>query len=228
MNARPITPAPSIFALQAAFSRLLPRIRRHAEFAFRNVRCENARADFVAETVGLAWKTYLILARRGRDAGAFVTPLARRCARAVKNGRRLHRAESGQDALALSARRRCGFTVESLPSSTALPHEGLHGVAHGQNRLDAFEERLCDNTQTPVPEQVALRLDFPAWCRTQPERTRRILGGMLAGERTRDLSQKFGISPACVSQLRRQLHNDWARFCGEGSRAGQSTAVAVL
>jgi hypothetical protein len=216
MSACVLIPPPSLAALQGAFVRLLPRVRRHAEFAFRHVRCEQARADYVAETVGLAWKGFLILARRGRDAGAFISTFALRCSQAVKNGRRLHRAESGKDVLAPLAQQRNGFAVESLPCSTRSPHEDRHSVVHGQHQQDAWEERLHDNTLTPVPEQVAFRIDFPAWLATLTGRERRLVGEMANNERTMDLSKYFQLSPARISQLRRELHNRWSRFCGDG------------
>jgi len=35
---------------------------------------------------------------------------------------------------------------------------------------------------------------------------------MLVGERTLDLARKHGLSPARVSQLRREFHRDWNQF----------------
>jgi hypothetical protein len=215
MSTRAVTPSPSVLALQAAFLRLLPKVQLHAEFAFRHVRCEQTRADLVAETVGLAWYRFLALARRGADAGAFVTTFAYRCSQGVKNGRRLHGAGAGRDVLSHLAQRRHGFAVERLPPSTAAPQEGRYGAVHGQRRQDAWEERLRDNTQTPIPEQVAFRLDFPAWLDTLTPRERRLVGEMANNERTLDLSQRFDVSPARISQLRRELHAGWRRFLGD-------------
>ena len=76
-----------------------------------------------------------------------------------------------------------------------------------------FEERLRDNTQTAIPEQVCFRIDFPAWLTTLTARERRLVREMAKNERTLDLSQRFDVSPARISQLRRELHNDWTRFC---------------
>ncbi len=73
-------------------------------------------------------------------------------------------------------------------------------------------EALIDNTQTEVPEQVAFRIDFPAWRRSRSRRDRRIIDDMAIGERTLDLSRKHRLSPARVSQLRREFHDDWRRF----------------
>jgi hypothetical protein len=38
---------------------------------------------------------------------------------------------------------------------------------------------------------------------------------MANNERTLDLSQRFELSPARISQLRRELHADWRRFLGD-------------
>jgi hypothetical protein len=39
----------------------------------------------------------------------------------------------------------------------------------------------------------------------------------MAGDRTLDVARKHGITPARISQLRRALHADWSRFCGDDS-----------
>ena len=66
---------------------------------------------------------------------------------------------------------------------------------------------------TPIPDQAAFRIDWPAWMQTQTERDRRIIDDLMAGERTFDVSQKYGLSPGRISQLRRRLHDDWEVFC---------------
>jgi hypothetical protein len=39
----------------------------------------------------------------------------------------------------------------------------------------------------------------------------------MRGERTGDLAKKYSLSPARVSQLRREFFADWCRFCdGDG------------
>jgi hypothetical protein len=69
-----------------------------------------------------------------------------------------------------------------------------------------------DNTRTPVPEQVSFRCDFPAWLRRRGRRDRRVVREVMQGGRTREVSRQFGLSPSRVSQLRRELYADWARF----------------
>ena len=80
---------------------------------------------------------------------------------------------------------------------------------------DALEEILQDNHQTPVPDQVTFRQDFPAWRLTRCERDRRLVDDLMVGERTLDVSAKHGLSPGRISQLRRDFLEDWNRFCGE-------------
>jgi len=93
-----------------------------------------------------------------------------------------------------------------------------HGFSVGklldQSTLSAnpIAEALTDNTRSPVPDQVAFRADFPCWRRSHSQRYRRIIDDMLVGERTLDLARKHGMSPARVSQLRREFHRDWKRF----------------
>jgi len=173
----------------------------------------------VQETVALSWRYFVRLVERGKDPLAFPTVLAAYAARHVKCGRRLCGQEKGKDALSSLAQRRHGFAVEQLPTSTATSHEERYAVGAGQRRQDAWEERLRDNAVTPVLEQVCFRIDFPAWLACLTPRERRLVRAMAQGERTLDLSKRFALSPARVSQLRRELHNDWTRFCGGRPRS---------
>jgi hypothetical protein len=201
--------------LHAAFLTILPRIERHARVYFRDLRGDDRRAEAVQETLALAWRYFVGLARRGKDPLAFPAVLAGYTARHVRQGRRLCGQEKGRDVMSPLAQRRHGFRVGPLPPSARTSHEELHGAVHGQRRQDAFEERLQDNTVTPVPDQVQFRIDFPAWLETLTPRERRLVHEMAANERTLDLSRRFELSPARISQLRRELHDDWSRFCGD-------------
>ncbi|MFL5342548.1 MAG: hypothetical protein ACJ8F7_20570 [Gemmataceae bacterium] len=202
-------------ALQAPFLSILPRIERHAQFCFRDLRCPHRRAEAVQEAIDLAWRYFVRLAERGKNPLAFPSTLAAYAARHVRCGRRLCGRENGKDVLSHLARWRHGFAVEALPSSTAASFEDRYAGVRGQQRQDAFEERLRDNAQTPVPEQVAFRIDFPSWRLAHTDRTRRIIDALGAGERRQDVARSFGLSPARISQMRRELHADWCRFQGD-------------
>jgi hypothetical protein len=203
-TAIPTTPASP--DLHAAFLSILPRIETHARVCSRGVRCPHSREEFVAEVVALAWQWFVRLAEKGKDPLAFPTTLAAYAARAVRSGRRLTGQERSKDAMSPLARRRRGFAVGRLPHFST-----LHG-----NPLD---EALRDNTVSPVPEQVAFKIDFPAWRLTHPGRDRRLIDRLMLGERTLDVSRAFGLSPARVAQKRREFRDDWLAFCGLDSPA---------
>ena len=202
-------------ALHACYLTLLPRIETHARIYFRHLKCPDRREDAVQDTIGLAWKWFVRLAERGKDATRFPLALARLAARAVKCGRKVTGQERAKDVMSRAAQQRHGFSVERLPVSTRTSLEDLCGNPDGQRHLDEYEERLTDNTQTPVDESAAFRVDFPDWLYRQSERDRRIIRDMMRDERTRDLAHKYGVSPGRVSQWRRQYQQDWNRFQGE-------------
>ena len=188
--------------LHAGFLVLLPRVEAHARVAFRDLRCPVRREEALAEMVALCWLWFVRLRRRGEDPSAFPSALATFAARAVRSGRRLCGQERGKDALSPLARQRHSFAVSSLPQASTLDGNPL-------------DEALHDNTQTPVPEQVSFRLDFPAWLATLSDRDRRLALDLMRGERTQDVAARYGLSPPRVSQLRRQFLDGWGRFCGD-------------
>jgi hypothetical protein len=197
----PDTPTPSLHALQAAFLDLvLPRVLTHGRVYFRHLRSAELKEEYIAEMVALAWKWHLRLAERGKDAAQFPTAIATFAARAVRCGRRLAGMDRAKDVLSPQAQQRQGFAVGKLPDCSALDGSPLH-------------EALHDNTQSPVAEQVCFRIDFPAWRASRNDRDRGVLDDLMLGERTLDVAGKYGLSPGRVSQLRRELHDDWEFFC---------------
>ena len=192
-----------------------------------HVRCPQSRDDAIAETIAISWRWFVRLIEQGKDPLTFVSRIADFATRHVRCGRRLCGQEKGKDVLSGLAQQRHGFLVSSLPSSTATPHEDRYGLVQGQQQQDVFEERLRDNTQTPVPEQVCFRLDFPAWCRTHTDRNRRVMEDLILGEQAMVVASKHGLSPARISQLRRELLNDWMRFCGDGCQTDRANGAGM-
>ena len=117
--------------------------------------------------------------------------------------------DPGKDVLSPRAQRRHRFTTGTLREG-----RGLDGTL--------LEEALHDNTQTPVDEQVCFRLDFPAWLLTRSDRDCRMVLDLMRGERTLDVSRKYGTTPGRISQLRRDFHEDWSQFCGGGDEDGHT------
>jgi hypothetical protein len=202
-------------ALHAAFVALLPRIEQHGRIYFRHVRCPHRKADAIQEMTALGWQWFRRLRQRGKDPAEFPTGFTILLARAVNSGRRLVGMAHSKDVTNPATQRRHGFAVEVLPSSLGVSHERRTASPHGQELQDAYEERLRDNSTTPVLEQVQFRIDFRAWMSTWPERDRRLIEALGLGERTLALAQRFGLTPGRISQKRREYHGDWQRFCGD-------------
>jgi hypothetical protein len=194
----------SLGQLHSRFLAIVPRIEQHGQVSFRHLRGPDLREDAVCEMVALCGQWFARLAERGKDATEFASALATFAARAVKSGRRLHGMGPIQDVLSPRAQQRRGFVVASLRDGRS-----LHG--------NVLDEALHDNTQTPVPEQVSFRCDFPAWRCMRTERDRRLLDDLLVGVRPGAVGEKYGLSPSRVSQLCREFHADWDRFCASAA-----------
>jgi hypothetical protein len=185
--------------LHADFLAILPKIEAHAAIAFRFVACEDRKADMIHEAVALSWLWFKRLREQGKNPTEFPTAIAGFAARAVASGRRLCGQESSRDVLSILARRKKGFFVTSLPD---------HSTAHG----NPWDEALQDNTQTPVPDAVAFKIDFPSWLTTLTPRNRDIAEDMAVGHHTQELAERHNVSPARISQLRREFHTSWTSF----------------
>jgi hypothetical protein len=200
--------------LHSRFLDILPRIELHGRIYFRHLD-PHRKADAIQEMCSLAWKWFLRLDEQGKDPADFLMSFTTFLARAVNSGRCLVGMAKSKDVMNPITQRHQGFKVESLPSFTRTSFDHLYSSPKGQELYDVFEERLCDNTITPILDQVQFRIDFPAWLETLTGRERRMIRGMARNERTLDLSKQFELSPARISQMRREFQIDWKRFIGE-------------
>ena len=198
--------------LHAQFLVILPRVELHGRIYFRFL-APDQKDDLIQEMRALAWKWYLSLHERGKNPTDFVKAFTTLLARAVFSGRRLVGLEKAKDVMNAFTQRRNGFSVEPLPISPRTSHEQLYGLPNGQELHDAYEERLRDNTTTPVPDQVQFRIDWPAWLATLSGRERRMIRAMARSESTKDISREFELSPARISQKRSEFREEWVRFC---------------
>jgi hypothetical protein len=188
--------------LHATFLAMVPRIVTHGQVYFRHLKCPLQREDAIAEMVALTWMWHVRLTERGKDTSRFVSALATYAARSVQSGGRLTGMERPKEVLSPWAQRVHGFEVQKLPDHSTLSRT-------------PFAEALQDNTQTPVPDQVAFRCDYPPWRASHTERDRRIIDALMLGERTSVVAARHGLSASRISQMRHELHQDWQRFCGE-------------
>jgi DNA-directed RNA polymerase specialized sigma24 family protein len=204
-------------ALQSHFLAILPRIETHAQINFRHLKCPGKRDDAIQETIAIAWKSFLRITEQGKDVDEFVSTLADYAVRHVRSGRRLCGQLKSKDVFSPRAQHRGGFKVEVLACSTRTSLDALYADPQGQDEMDAMEERLTDNMQTPVPDQAAFRIDYPAWLSQLGARNREIAEDMTLDLGTLELADRHKMSPGRISQLRREFHADYKRFHGEAN-----------
>jgi hypothetical protein len=185
----------------------MPAIRRQARFAFRHFRYD-AREEAVAEAVANALVAFVRLVQRGKLDVAYPSALARYAVAQIRVGRLVGSSQAKNDVLARLAHRGDGSFVQRLD--------------HFDARSGRWVEAVLEDKRTPVPEQAAFRVDFPAWLATHSPRNRRIAHWLSLGHSTGEVARVFGVSPARISQLRREFHDSWQAFHGEagGELAG--------
>ena len=194
------------------FLSLMPRIETHARIIFRDIRCSVHKEDAVQESIALAWKWFLRLQERGRDINQFPMVFVFLVVKAVASGRRLTGMLRAKDVLSERCQRKRGFRVEALPMSTCVSVEVLLGKPRGQEMQDAFEERLKDDGSTPVPDQVAFRMDWPSFFTTLTTRDQRMAEFLSLGHSAKQAAEKFGLSAGRITQLRQRWCKDWRCF----------------
>jgi hypothetical protein len=96
------------------------------------------------------------------------------------------------------AQRRKGFYVERLD--------------HFGEEENAWREVLIQDHTAGPAEVAATRIDFAAWLKQLPSRTRKITKLLATGEKTSIVAQKFDLSSGRISQLRNELAHSWKVF----------------
>ncbi len=182
---------------QGEFMKMLPRIKRQARAAFISMDAE-AREDAVSEVVANAMCAYKRLHERGELERAFISALTRYAIAQFHDGRRVGSPQCAGDVYSVRAKRRGN-------------HKRIH-LGTPSKRVGEWMECLKDNRITPVPDQVAFRIDFPEWLNSQAPRNKQIAERLSLGFSTGDVATEFELSRGRVSQLRRELSESWYEF----------------
>jgi hypothetical protein len=184
---------------QAGFLIMLPAIRQQLRFAFRDLKAED-REEAVAEATANAAIVYARLFQLGKTDVAYPSALARFAAAQYRSGRRVGNRLNVNDVMSGYAQHRRGIHVERLDKFDL--EQGWKEVF--------VEDRSC----TPA-ELAASRIDFDNWLGGLSTKRRRIAATLASGESTLAVARKFRLSPGRISQLRRELDQDWRAFHGE-------------
>ena len=183
---------------------MLPEIERQLQFGFRRLRGE-AREDALQESLVNVTVRYERLVRQGRAGVASLTPLARFAIRQVKSGRTIATRLNVREPLSRYARLRKRFQVERLDHWCRLEEEWL--------------PVLVEDRRISVAEQAALRIDIPNWLSRFARRTRQIAWDLACGFSTGEVARRYRLSPARISQMRREFYVSWLTFHGLESTA---------
>ena len=199
----------SASAWHAKFLEMLPTIRTYAQVRFRGVLPE-AQEDLIEEVICNCLVAFVRLIQLGKGDLAYATVLARYAVAQVRQGRRMGSRLSVHDVMSPYAQRRKGFRLERLDTFCRDCEEWI--------------EVMVVDRRTPVPEQVAFRIDVPEWLATLTHRARKIATDLATGWTTGDVARKYKLSPGRISQIRKELFESWHKFHGEAEEVTAGAA----
>ena len=209
----PRRPSKSVPAWHAGFLAMLPAIVKQVRFAFRHLGPE-ARSEALQNCVanamiayargstnwaGLRWHTHPFWA---------ATRLPRRRDFRVVGGHL-----DIKDVLSPYCQAKKNVVVERLDKY--------------DKTEDQWQEILVEDHRAGPFEIVRTKLDFAAWLRSLPIKSRRIAKMLANGERTADVARRFGLSDGRISQIRAELAASWRRFVGDTEPPAAAAAVAA-
>ena len=199
-------------AFNHTFVSYLPAVETHARIAFQNLP-EVEKEEAVAEAVAGAYCNYVSVTRRRKAITLKPSMLARYAVLHVKDGRHVGGArETKRDVLSWRAARHRRFVVHRLHGAKDYIYDCLSPADPPVWRCVLLEDR-----QTPVPDQVAFRIDWSAFLSGQTDRTRRIIAALASGNRRCEVAETFGLSPSTLTEHMARVRREWFVFQGTAS-----------
>jgi hypothetical protein len=195
-------------AWHSSFLGMLPAIRNQAEYAFRRMRPE-AKEEAIAEVVCAACSTYARLVSQGKTDRANASALAQFAVKQYRAGRRLGCPLNIKDVSSRYCQLRKNVVIEQLDRQS--------------RKTGEWEEILLEDRHAGPADTAAARIDVREWFRRMRPGDRRIARALALGNGTVEVAERFGISPARVSQKRSEFRQTWEEF--QGQRDGQRDAV---
>jgi len=185
---------------QERFLQMLPIIRSVAQFAVR-VRRSVERQELIAAVIPNCFVAFCRLVARNKADLAYASALALFGVKHVADGRRVGTRLNIRDVSSSHCQLRKGVRMHPL---------WRFDPTHGRWREIVVE----DGRATPA-DVAATRIDFAAWLGQLPPRDRSVAKVLATGERTVDAASRFRVSRPRISQLRRELRENWEQFQGE-------------
>jgi len=196
---RPVNRLP-VLSWHAQFLSMLPRIRDHAAVSFRYLNPE-AREEAIQEVVCNALRAYVRLLQLKKIDLAYPLVLAKFGVAQVKDGRKVGGHLNIHDVSSEYAQRQKGFSLGRLD--------------HYDHEDNSWQEILVEDKHSGPAEVVATKIDFTQWLQMLPSRARMIAKLLATGESTSVVARTFDLSASRISQMRKELAQDWKEFLGE-------------
>ena len=200
----PVCPEANRQAAEQRFLEMLPTIRRVAGYAFRHLR-RSVREDLLAEVVANAFAAFRRLIDRGRAALIFPTVLARYAIKQVREGRRLGSRTNIRDVPSPYAKQQERLVVEPLCQ---------------QQEGGRWEELAVEDRGASPADVASFKIDFAEWLKRLKRSKRKLAVRLAIGETTSDAALRFRLTRSRISQLRKELHQNWDEFQGELDQPG--------
>lgn len=173
---------------RAAFEALVPDLTRMAAAQFPN-RDPESKAECIQNALALAWHGFVALIGQGRgDEPGIVQSLLWYATKQTRTGRTIPTGESTR------------------------PKDFFAHAKRGRLKLEYVELQAFVSAETPVPDAVAFRLDFPAFLDTLNERQRSVALDLMDGMGTGECAAKHNVTSGAISQTRTRLAVLYADF----------------
>jgi hypothetical protein len=166
----------TIESLHETFVRELPELEVMAKAHFRHLD-PDAREEAAQNVRALSWKYWLRLCQQGRG----------------------H--EEGL------LRNVWWFAIKQTKVGRTITRgDGKRGKArhdaYDQSMVEHIDFNLFIGADTPIPDAVAFRIDFPMFLATLNERQRVMAADLASGMTTTEAAREHGVTPGAVSQFR--------------------------
>ena len=195
-------------AWHAAFEAMIPIIEKHARISFRHM-TPDAREEAIQEVVCNACCAYAHLVEQGKTDVAHASVLASFGVSQTREGRKVGNSLNICDVSSDYCQQKKNIVVERLD----------------QYNLDeqSWGEVLVEDKHAGPADTAAVRIDFAAWLKTLKPSIRKIATFLSRGETTTAASNRFHLSQGRVSQIRRQLFENWHHFQNDTPTLGYYT-----
>ena len=205
---RKSTPQP-LKNLHDNFVLIIPAVRTHARISFRKHRPEE-KEELIEECIANAFRAYARLMELGKEDMIYPSVLANFAVKQVRAGRRVGGCLNSKD---VYAQLRQGVTIKRLD--------------HYDPEEQEWKEAVVEDDSTPIPEQVAFRVDFPAWLNQHQPPKRRVAEALALGYTTSEAAKRFDLSSGRISQLRREFEQSWEDYQGGQPETDEEESQAV-